>query len=109
MQHLTELGLHCGSVYLHGTIILRMTGVDEEEVAPIVERLEDAYSMAMTTLSLEDAIEEIKLRSHDIRDWYFAHEDAGTTIKALYLLNEEDKQCFLIMSWLSDRLEHAKK
>ena len=77
MQHLTELGLHCGSVYLHGTIILRMTGVDEEEVAPIVERLEDAYSMAMTTLSLEDAIEEIKLRSHDIRDWYFAHEDAG--------------------------------
>ena len=25
------------------------------------------------------------------------------------LLNQEDKQCFLIMYWLSDRLEHAKK
>ena len=109
MQHLTELGLHCSSVYQHEIIILRMAGVDEESVIPIEGYLEDSYRMATTTLSFENATEEIEFRTDDIKNWYLAHVEANTTIKALSLLGEEHKQCVMIMTWLGDRLQNAKK
>ena len=69
----------------------------------------EAYRMATATLSIEGAVEELDFRTDGINDWYLAHAEAGSIMKAISLLDEERIQCVMIMSWLSDRLEHAKK
>ena len=104
MQHLTILGLHCGSVFMNVILLLKALDADEEQISMFEDIMGDAIRMATTTLNAESVNQEIKSRTSDIRDWYLTHMEAGTSAKAKSLLNQENDQCVNTTFWLKDRL-----
>ena len=104
MQHLTILGLHCGSVFTTVILLLKAQDADAEKISMFEDTIGDAIRMATTTLNAESVKQEMESRGSDIRDWFLTHMEAGTSAKAASLLNQENDQCVNIIFWLKDRL-----